>query len=156
MAPAAVAPVERMGIRTMKNMDCCRNVGSCGLQNEMEVSGHQRIGEKPQFLRPDGFGKKREVGVAVVVVGENVRTIVATSSHVGRCPGKYRTRWTRHDSLPRATLRNCSLPVRRRLSPIKALLPGQMDDSNRPFYKAKADVLRELGQLPPAPQLAPF
>src|SRR5437667_383057 len=62
MTPAAVAPVERVGIRTMKNMDCSRNVGNCGLQNEMEVSGHQRIGEKPQFLRPDGFGKKREVG----------------------------------------------------------------------------------------------
>src|SRR5947199_9724259 len=105
MTPAAVAPVERVGIRTMKNMDCSRNVGNCGLQNEMEVSGHQRIGEKPQFLRPDGFGKKREVGVAVVVVGENVRTIVPTSSHVVRCPGKDRTRWTRHDSLDRKSTR---------------------------------------------------
>src|SRR2546427_618918 len=134
MAPAAVAPVERVGVRTMNNMDCSRNVGSCGLQNEMEVSGHQGIGEKPQFLRPDSSGKKRKVGVAVVVVGENVRTIVPTSNHVVRCPGKGGARWTCHDSLPSPEVHR---EIRRCLSPIKALLRGQIYDSNRPFCVAK-------------------
>lgn len=104
MAAAAVQPVDVLAIEPVSAADDSgQRMGLAGNDHEVDVIGHQAVGQDSQPMPRRLLGQQIEIGPSVVIDEEDILAIVAALDDVVGQAGKDDARDARHGRrVPRA------------------------------------------------------